>query len=212
MQENRHNPKSTDLRLRMKSLVITFFFVLSPMFLPSWGSDLDKGLTAYSEGDYAAALDHWGSLAEEGNAVAQFNLGVMYSNGRGVSQDDTSAVRWYRLAAEQVHADAQYNLGLMYSNGRGILEDDTAAVRWYRLAAEQGKADAQNNLGFMYETGEGVIQDSVYAYMWFSIAASSGLKEASGNRDTVAKRMNSNQIEKAQRLARECVRKKYKGC
>jgi len=42
-------------------------------------------------------------LAEQGNADAQFTLGVMYDNGRGVPQDDTEAVRWYRLAADQRH-------------------------------------------------------------------------------------------------------------
>jgi hypothetical protein len=65
----------------------------------------------------------------------------------------------------------------------------------------------------MYGLGTGVIQDNVRAHMWFNIAAISGKsKNASKNRDIIAKRMNSNQIETAQKLARECVRKKYKGC
>jgi len=64
----------------------------------------------------------------------------------------------------------------------------------------------------MYGNGTGVIQDNVYAHMWWNIAASSGDKDASENRDIVANRMTPSQIETAQRLARECVRKKYKGC
>ena len=100
----------------------------------------------------------------------------------------------------------------MYANGQGVPENDKTAVKWYRLAAQQGVADAQYNLGWMYSKGKGVPQDYVRAHMWFNIAASSGDKDASKNRDIVAKRMNSNQIETAQRLARECVRKKYKGC
>ena len=44
----------------------------------------------------------------------------MYDNGRGVPQDDTEAVKWYRKAAEQGHAEAQNNLGVMYLNGRGV--------------------------------------------------------------------------------------------
>ncbi|MDP6725495.1 MAG: hypothetical protein QF536_09930, partial [Arenicellales bacterium] len=59
---------------------------------------------------------------------------------------------------------------------------------------------------------EGVIKDYVYAHMWFKIAASSGHKDASKNRDIVSKRMTSSQLETAQRLARECVSKNYKGC
>ena len=90
--------------------------------------------------------------------------------------------------------------------------DFATALREWRPLAEQGVASAQNNLGFMYVYGKGVLQDYVRAHMWFNIAASSGNKTASENRDLVAVLMNSNQIETAQRLARECVRKKYKGC
>ena len=48
--------------------------------------------------------------------------------------------------------------------------------------------------------------------MWSNIAALSGYKDASKNRDLIAKKMTPTQIEKAQELARECVRKEYKGC
>ncbi len=136
----------------------------------------------------------------------------MYGKGLGVPQDDKTAVKWHTLAAEQGYAAAQTNLGLMYDNGQGVIQDDKTAVKWYRLAAEQGDAIAQFNLGNMYAKGQGVIQDNVYAHMWFNIAASSGNKNASENRDIVAKRMTPADISAAQKLARECVRKKYKGC
>ena len=82
------------------------------------------------------------------------NAGYMYYTGEGVPEDDTEAVRWFRLAADQGHALAQNNLGYMYANGEGVPEDDAEAVRWYRLAAEQGFALAQVNLGLMYDNGE----------------------------------------------------------
>ena len=116
------------------------------------------------------------------------------------------------LAAEQGEAKAQFNLGVMYDNGEGVPQDDKTAVKWYTLAAEQGLANAQFNLGWMYDEGLGVPQDNVYAHMWWNIAASSGDKDAIGNRDIIAKRMTPSQLEKAQDLARECVRKNYKGC
>ena len=107
----------------------------------SWSADFQKGLTAAQNGDYATALPFFEPLAEQGDATAQFNLGIMYENGKGVPKD------------------------------------------------------------------------YVRAHMWFNIAAISGESEnASNNRDIVATRMNSNQIETAQKLARECVRKNYKGC
>ena len=82
-------------------------------------------------------------------AEAQFNLGFRYVIGEGVPQDDTEAMRWWRLAADQGDASAQYNVGFRYSTGAGVPEDDAEAVRWYRLGAEQGNARAQYNLGNM---------------------------------------------------------------
>jgi TPR repeat protein len=127
-------------------------------------------------------------------------------------QDYATALREWTPLAEKGDARAQSNLGEMYYYGEGVSEDDKTAVKWYRLAAEQGYARAQNKLGLMYAKGQGVIKDNVYAHMWWNIAASSGNKGAVKNRDIVAKQMTPSQLEKAQDLARECVRKKYKGC
>ena len=98
-------------------------------------------------------------LAEQGDADAQFNLGVMYANGEGVPQDEAEAVRWYRLSADQGNAFAQYDLGFRYAIGLGVPQDEAEAVRWYRLSADQGNADAQYNLGFSYSIGLGIPQD-----------------------------------------------------
>ena len=92
------------------------------------------------------------------------------------------------------------------------LMTEKTALKWYRLSAEHGNAHAQNNLGGMYTNGFGVIQDYVRAHMWFNITASRGDKDAIENRDIVANRMTPSDISKAQDLARECVKKNYKGC
>jgi hypothetical protein len=155
----------------------------------SWSADFQKGLTAYQRGDYATALREWTPLAEQGVADAQYNLGVMYGNGKGVSQDYKTALKWYRLAAKQGHASAQFNLGVMYGKGQGVSQDYKTAVKWYRLAAEQGDT-----------------------HMWVNIAASIGGKDSDRVSDFVEKKMTPAQIAEAQKLARECVRKKYKGC
>ena len=90
--------------------------------------------------------------------------------------------------------------------------DYGTALREFQPLAKQGNAAAQNNLGFMYHTGEGVPKDNVYAHMWWNIAASSGEKDVVTNRDIIAKRMTPAQIVEAQKLAGECVKKKYNGC
>jgi hypothetical protein len=64
----------------------------------------------------------------------------------------------------------------------------------------------------MYANGEGVPLDNICAYMWLNIAASSGNQDAAENRDIVAERMTPADISVAEKLARESVRKKYKGC
>ena len=64
-------------------------------------------------GQTAAEVAELRARAEQGDAYAQFDLGVMYDTGRGVPQDAAEAVRWYRLAAAQGDAYAQYDLGVM---------------------------------------------------------------------------------------------------
>jgi len=90
--------------------------------------------------------------------------------------------------------------------------DYSTALKEWRPLAEQGNADAQLNLGYMYTKGQGVFQDYVKAHMWNNISASNGNDAGGKNRDLIAKLMTPSQIEKAQDLARECVKKEYKGC
>ena len=134
----------------------------------------EDALAAHDNGDYATALRVWQPLAEQGNARAQYSLGIMYKNGQGVPQDYAAALKWYRLAAEQGNADAQYSLGVTYDLGQGVPQDYAAAVKWYRLAAEQGLAHAQYNLGFMYAQGQGAPQDDTAALKWWRLAADQG--------------------------------------
>ena len=118
------------------------------------------------------------SRAEKGDAVAQFNLGRMYSDGDGVAKDEREAVKWWRKAAEQGYAKAQYNLGWGYMNGRGVAEDGREAVKWYRKAAEQGLKEAQCTLGVCYKSGIGVAKDEYEAVKWYRKAAEQGHENA----------------------------------
>jgi TPR repeat protein len=132
--------------------------------------------------------------------------------GEGVLQDYEEAVKWYRLAAEQGDAGAQYQLALSYDKGHGVPQDYKEAVKWYRLAAKQELAVAQHNLGVSYAKGEGVIQNDVFGYMWLNIAATAGYKASAEDRSKLSARMTASDLSKARQLARECVKKEYKGC
>ena len=111
---------------------------------------------------------------EQGDAAAQYSLGLSYDYGLGVQQDDARAVLWYRIAADQGHAAAQYNLGVMYRSGQGVPQDFTEAVAWFRQAADQGHGIARYKLGVMYINGEGVPQGFTEAVAWFRQAADEG--------------------------------------
>ena len=83
-------------------------------------------------------------LAREGDAVAQFNLGVMYQNGQGAPRDLSEAARWFRKAADQGYVDAEFNLGILLSGGQGVPRDYVQAYMWFSLAAQRDDASAEN--------------------------------------------------------------------
>jgi TPR repeat protein len=87
--------------------------------------------------NYAEAARWYRKAAEQGVARSQFNLGLIYDNGRGVPQDYAEAARWYLKAAKQGEAGAQFNLGLMYEYGHGVARNHVQAYRWVSLAASR---------------------------------------------------------------------------
>ena len=107
--------------------------------------DYDDGAKAYQKRDYVTALTLFFTLAEQGHATAQFNLGVMYENGIGVIKEFKKSVDWYRMAAEQGYVKAQFNLALMYEGGKWVKQDYVLAHMWYNLAASNGDKSGTNN-------------------------------------------------------------------
>jgi hypothetical protein len=161
--------------------VLTLVAALLFTFLsPAW-ADILSGAKAYRAGDYPAALAEFRALAADGEPLAQFALGLMYSEGTGVSRDFVAATEWYRQAAENGHAQGQYNLGVAYYTGIGVPRDYAKAVYWYNKAARQGDARSQNNMGYMYESGKGVPQDYVRSVAWYQLAAEGGNVNAQVN-------------------------------
>ena len=163
----------------------------------------ESGMAATERGDYSTALRQFLPLADQGHADAQFNLGAMYREGRGVLIDYAEAMKWFRLAADQGHGRAQTTVGNMYREGWGVPRDCAEAVRWYRLAAEQRESYAQSNLSSVYFNGEGAPQDRVLAYMWSHLAAAQDHVAGAEKRDLFGEEMTRDQIAEAKRLARE---------
>lgn len=121
------------------------------------------------------------TAAHSGFADAQYELGVAFDRGIGVTQNYATAALWYRRAADQKLAAAQYNLATLHDEGQGTPRDLERAVELYRLAAGGGNTRAMNNLGYMYEKGRGLRQDYKQAAFWYGQAADLGLAVAQNN-------------------------------
>lgn len=193
-----------DAAQKTMSLLRSIALVLSIVCLtaPAW-ADFKKGMDAYQRGDFATALGEWQPLAEQGQAIAQYQLGLLYANGKGVEKDDAKARKWYEKSAIQGHTEAQVNFGILLLYARGGQQDYKMAMYYLRLSANKGHDLAQRKLGQMYEHGDGVQQDYVKAYMWYSLGAAKGEEAGARLRDALAKKMDPDQISEAQKLARE---------
>lgn len=115
-----------------------FAWVASLGLFLALGQDFDAGLHAYQNQDYAAALKEWRPLAEKGNTLAEFNLGLLYFDGKGVPQDFEQAAEWFEKAADQGYGRAQRNLGEMYAIGQGVKKDFVQSYKWLSLCAAGG--------------------------------------------------------------------------
>jgi uncharacterized protein len=137
--------------LTLKRAVAAIFLMLSSAAPVAAGPVEDgtaaynNGAAAYNRGDYATASKHFRPLADQGIAAAQNNLGVLYENGQGVSQNYAEAAKWFRLAADQGSATAQFNLGLLYAKGQGVPQDYVLAHIWFNLSATQGNQAAKRD-------------------------------------------------------------------
>ena len=154
------------------------------------------------------------SKAEQGDADAQFGLGLHYSSAEREAADFVQAARWYRQAADQDHALAQFNLGVMFARGQGMAADQATAADWMRKAAEGGDAGGQHDLGVRCHRASmdpfrlGAAESRIEAYKWFCLAAAQGYHGSLTARQRVTLIMSRAEFEEGnQRAAVFVVRK-----
>jgi len=135
---------------------------------------LSDALMPYAKRDYVRALALLAPLAEQGDAVAQLKLGIIFSRGKTGTPDPVAALRWFTRAAEQGQVEAQFELGRIYRDGLGTRADGDAAVSWLQRAAEKGAPHALNALGELYLGHQNVAQDFAAARSWFLRGAQAG--------------------------------------
>ncbi|MCB1420883.1 MAG: SEL1-like repeat protein [Nitratireductor sp.] len=167
------------------------------------GNALFEIARRYTEGDgvdrsLETAATWYQKAADLGHGPSQYRLGNFYEKGHGVTADTDKAAEWYTKAAAAGNALAMHNLAVL--NVQGLLgsePDMETAIGWFEKAANLGVKDSQVNLGILYTRGMGVKADLEQAYKWFAIAAKGGDNDAAAKRDTVAKNMRPEQLEKA---------------
>jgi TPR repeat protein len=144
-------------------------------------ASLSKGLAAAQAGDYVSAYELWLPIGKQGDAAAQFNLGLLHSKQLIPQASPEEAVKWYLLAATKEHVDAQFNLGIKYDKGVGVEQSATQAFSWYFKAANNGHLQAQVNLANMYRDGRGVEHSNEQAATWYKAASINNIPQAQAN-------------------------------
>ncbi|MBC8002791.1 MAG: sel1 repeat family protein [Opitutaceae bacterium] len=123
---------------RVKATVFSFCLVVLMLV------EMSTNGHAQSTDSFRKRFLEFKARADQGDAVAQINLGICYATGRGVDKDDQEALKWIRKAAEQNHAGAQNNLGICCANGEGVKTEPVEAYSWYTLAARTNEGAAKN--------------------------------------------------------------------
>lgn len=172
----------------------------------------ERAKEAYRAGDYQQALATWSRLAEKGDAKAQNNMGVLYSEGHGVERDNEIALAWFTKSAEQGFVLAQANLGDSYFNGDIVPQDYGQAAYWYALSARGGDSESQFYMGKMLADGLGMPRDPARAYMWYSIAAMNGYEDADAALAELGTTMSQQDLNRAEALLSVCLGSDLTAC
>jgi TPR repeat protein len=148
-----------------------------------------------------AAFAWLSRAAARNEPVAQYEMGVMYENGRGVRADPVQAFKWLESAALKGNRRAIHSLATAYTEGRGTEKNMSEAARWYGRAAELGSVNDQFNLGVLFERGMGITQSLPDAYKWYAIAAAQGDKESQSRIAAIAAMLAPDDLAAAQAAA-----------
>jgi TPR repeat protein len=114
-------------------------FAMFSLASTAW-ADFAAGVAAYKQQDYATALKEWQPLADSGSYDAQYNIALLYLDGKGVARNYDEALKWLERAANQGQLEAQHDLGASYAKGEIVKKDYVQAYKWLSLCAAKGNA------------------------------------------------------------------------
>ncbi len=151
-------------------LLLLMLFISSPVTTFAAGN-YNTGAFYFANGDYNTALQIWAPLAQEGNPAAQYSIGLLYDQGKGVKKDPQTALKYFQAAIKQNLPAAQYYLGVKYYAGLGVKKSPEKALDLVTRAAENGFGPAQHALAARYLTGRGTSLNLEQGVFWLEKAA-----------------------------------------
>ena len=170
------------------------------------------GFQALEQRDYKTALYYLSLYAANGDAKANYNLGIMYREGLGVEKDDVQSLTHLIAAAENGHMLGNYAVGLAFLTGKGSDIDAEAAIHYLSEAALLGHAISPVEIGDLYFRGRLVEKNFVSAHFWWSLARDRNAPGASKNLGVLLSKMNQEQKRQAFLLQKKCKRLTLRQC
>lgn len=198
--------------MKIRTLVLALAIVLPAAH--ALAKDFRTGYDAFRSGDYTRAMQVLRPHADRGHPGAQFLVGAMYAEGKGVPADSSEAVKWFRMSAERGVMQAEYALGIMYFTGSAGSKDYAKAEKWLTRAAEKGHTRAQFSLGFLLYFGNTMAlwldndphesrRNPVRGFAWLSIAAEGGLSQAIDVKDRIQQDLTRDEENSARQMISE---------
>lgn len=156
------------LTLLAAALTAAFLWWSPPQAKAASSAEFNKGLTAYNMGKFGMAALIWGRMADQGSAIAQSSLGLLYYTGSGVPTDYDRARELFLAAAQKNVPEAQMFLSLMYRRGDGVRQSWLLSYMWCDIAVGAGhEAASYVRLGLAeHLTGPEVLEAQRLSSEW----------------------------------------------
>ena len=197
---------------KIKPVVISLFFICAAFAGVAKADTYLRGFQALEQKDYKTALYFLSLFAANGDARANYNLGIMYREGLGVDQDDIEALTHFIAAAEDGHMLGNYAVGLAFLRGRGSDVDGEAALSYLKEATLLGHALSPVEMGRIYFEGRLTKKDVVAAHFWWSVARDRNAPGATEYLNSLSRQMSETQKQEAALQQQRCRTQTLRQC
>jgi len=199
--------------MRAFVLSILFFITSSAFFLKLvFASDYEKAFRALNKGDYEKAAYFLSFYASNGDAIAQYNMGLLYRDGLGVEKNQKMSLSWLILAAQQDHMLANYAVAKIIHKGSTNNVSLDQALEFYKQAAFLGHAVSPIDIGQIYFVRNESPRDLIRAFVWWSLAAERNAPGALENIEKIQNDLSDKQMHEISRILEICDIEPIKKC